>query len=441
MLRLNNKPIWNLTDLKREFDPIQLYNCRKEFEHFANVHCMVLSARLANDSDEACDAYYLTKDFWREILKSEPEPEKDAKAFLWEFLNKKIEEELGDSRNEAQLSKLRNEMEKEISISMLDKKIEHIIKNIEATDGGLSVVHLLAICEISETDARDYAFVVTTETESVLTKEQQSDINTFDLCGCASNMIRTVRLKASKYTYKYYIYEKESLDNTDFINTVKLEAITDINKYNQVTIELYNSRKSFVGKFSIKPGEHRYITIADGKLIRILPAINISNGCCVYRGGYGSDIVKILKGNLPARTVAKFKPESFVALNEKNGAILICDGSVITNYCNIESDYRTKLLLDTALVKLNVVEINNTGEVVEVLTTDGKVRRIMSYVNGNYVWDIGKPCEERRVSLTKDNLFDEGTKKSGEILEEVSSPDRTETALLLHNGECRIKRI
>ena len=438
MLRLNNTPIWNMTDLKREFNPIHLYNCREEFERFANVHCMVLSSKLANGSDEACDAYYLTKDFWREILKSEPETEKEAKACLWEFLNKKIEEELGDSQNEAQLNKLRNEIEKEISISKLDEKIEHIVKSIKATNE-FSVVHLLAICEISETDARDYEFDVPKENTSASLEDQQSDITTFDICGCASNVIRTVKLKASKYPYKYYIYEKDSLNDTDFINTVKLEAITDINKYNHVTVEFYNSNKSFVGKISIKPGEHRFVTIADGKLIRILPAISISNGCCVFRGGYSSDIVKIQKGILPPRAIAKFKPESFVALNEKNGVVLVCDGSVITNHCSVESDYRTRLILDTTLVKLNVVEINNNGEAIKVLTTDGKVRRIMSCVNGNYVWDIGKPCEERRTSLTKANFFDEVNKKSGEILEEVFSPDRTESALLLYSGECRIK--
>lgn len=70
ILKLNNVPIWNLTDMQREFSPLAAYAVLQDFCDFAQVHCVPLPTCLETKAAEKIERYqaqYLKKEFWLNI--------------------------------------------------------------------------------------------------------------------------------------------------------------------------------------------------------------------------------------------------------------------------------------------------------------------------------------------------------------------------------------
>lgn len=443
MLRLNNVPIWNLIDLKNEFSPIELFRQRDEFLRFAKVHCMVLSTRLTDSSQESYEAYYLTKEFWFNVLSGKWNiATQDDNSALWCFLNYRAQEELGDSSDEEE-SKIKADIEKEVSDAQLDDKlryIENCISSNQSEANSLLSASLLAICEIAEVDARECRFS-SLHQEEAESDNQQTNIELISGDENNTNKVIAVSLKASKKPYKFRAYDETNLTPGSVINTVCIEATPGVNKYDNVVMEFYNRHDILIATITIRPGEHRFATVTQGKLIGFLPAVSIENGCCVYRTGYNSQSTKIRIEDEQPRTISKFEPTSFVSLGKNGGAILIRDGKIVTDYCKVGMDHRTRLVLEMLLAGLNVAEIAHFGESVKVLTAEGKVYSILSRNGDNYVWQnvsLKAPEAENCVALSEEIRVEKSKTKNGDTLETVVSLDNSETAELMRSGECKI---
>ncbi|MBR6777617.1 MAG: hypothetical protein IKM27_07710 [Clostridia bacterium] len=439
MLRLNGVALWNLTDLKREFSPVELYEKRSEFLLFARVHCMVLSSRLIDSDNDTYEAYYLTKAFWYGVLNDcDKYCSDNSESELWRHLEKSI----GDKYSDAEaVEGIKTEIEKELSDAEIHEKLAYVEEQLKALElKETSAVCVLAICEISEIDARscDYKSTAKNADDAPCVQEGISCLDSDMLDGAE---ILSVSFKASKQAFRYRKYDSASLSSGSRISTVCIEALQGVNKYDNVMLELYNGDDKLESTVTLRPGEHRYVTVADGRIIDFLPAVNIEDGLCVYRKGYGSKNTVISAKNKQDRTVAKHEPSAFVSLGQNNGALFVCGGKLITEYCTVETDYRTRLMLEMILSELKVIEMINSGQNVKVLTEEGKVYSILARNGDRYSWSrisLKAPEKDGCISLLGEKHKCLDPTSNGDAIEKAISSDNRQSALLMRNGECRI---
>lgn len=431
MLRLNGKPIWNIVDLKNEFSPTEIYRQKKDFLLFAKVHCMVLSTRLTDNRGDGYEACFLTKDFWYKILSFDESITSEI-PWLDFFVEKRIVEELGESYSKSEEKSVREDIENEIKDAFIREKIDCIIK--DSNEDMLKALVLLAICEIAEIDAREQSFAAAVADNTSVQLENEVREIVFD-------DDKTLTLEASKTHYLLRVFEGNVLPTDAKIRTIKLEAVASVNKYDNAVLDFCNKNGEIISSVSVRPGEYRYINVVLNEVIGFLPSVSMENGCCVYRNGYNSRNIKIAtKGSQP-RTISKYEYEGLVSAGKNAGAIFIRNGKIVTDYCDISLDYRTKIIFDMIAASLDIVEIAYVSDTVKVLADNGRVYSIL-LCNGDVCsWgnvSVKSPEAENVVSLRKEIRIGREKKNAENILESTVSCDETETAALLRSGECEI---
>lgn len=439
MLRLNSKPIWNIVDLKREFSPAEIYGRKKDFLLFAKVHCMVFPTRLSERGDDSYEACYLTKSFWYGILAFNYDGSISPEgSWLDYFLEERIKEELGESYGKSDEADAREEAGYEVRDACLKEKLDYICANAKIGDSEeekLKALVLLAICEITEIDARNQKFDdCVPEEKGAQPIKEFKDIE-------LNEESHILNLEASKTHYRFGVFENDSLPSGMHIRTLRIEAEASKNKYDNVILDFCNKNGEIIRSVILRPGEYRYLNVAGGEVIGFLPSVSIENGCCVYRNGYGSGSIKIATSDNKPRTISKTEYECFASAGKNAGVLFASGGKIVTDYCEVPLDYRTKLVFDMVIAGLNVVEIAYVSGDVKVLSDSGKVYSIL-YSDGDLCgWhniSLKLPDEENVVSLSNEMRIGKEPVTAEDVLETAVSFNGTETAALLRSGECRI---
>lgn len=434
MLRLNSKPIWNIVDFKKEFSPTEIYRQKKEFLVFTKVHCLVLSTRLDDNNGESYEAGFLNKEFWYKILSFDEDISSDV-PWIEFFVQRRISEELGETYSKSEEKSVREDIENELEDAFIREKLDYIIQDCKVKNTDIKALVYLAICEIAEVDARGQTFTCDTAENIAVQSENEIQDVVFDAAN--NNLV----LDASKIHYRFKTFEEDVLPANEKIRTIRLEALASVNKYDNAVLELCNKNGEIIGSVTVRPGEYRYMNIIGDEVICFLPSVSIENGCCVYRNSYGSRNIKIATDGSQPRTVSKYECEGFVSVGKNSGALFICNGKIVNDYCDVPLDYRTKLIFDMIATSLNIVEIACVNGIVKVLSDNGKVYGILSCEENSGNWlnfSVKSPETENVVTLRDSIRIGREQKNEEDVLEVAFSCDGAEKASLLRSGECRI---
>ena len=390
ILKINDEPILNFLDLKRQFNPIYFYQHLEMFCAFAEVHCLPLRTLLTNKkTGTKYMSKYLTKEFWLMVIQSSGRftditPEEQFDKITEVILRTKSDQD--DDVEE--IMEAKNVLAREIEDAEINDKLSVLCRLFSEQEAYYKVVPLLAICELAEIapsqvdvslwndKTRSVVIPKISEENLQLTKMVQksetlgsmrhdSEIEFF-------NYDHDVYLTAGAYVYKFWYHEENRLGKDKRIKTVLIAAKGGTNHYASVKIELYSPKtKKMVQTVILKKDEYRYCNVSGGKIIKFLPIVSISDDLCVMRKALGSSNLFIQPKNAESWQLNIDGVSSFVACGNKLGFILVQDGKINTQFFRPAEDYFHKLRLE--MVPLPVVEVMVQGEQYFFLLEDGTV--------------------------------------------------------------------
>lgn len=422
ILKLNHVPIWNLTDLQREFSPLAAYEVIQDFCYFARVHCAPLPLHLRSEKNgKSTPAVYLKKEFWLDILTRRDWPDaKSATECMTYFVQKRLEEASGilfqkevdpsqSDDKKAQIKHIRAQIEQETCDAMLTKKLEHICKSggFQATpEDSRKAVMLLAICEIAEVNPLTQTFQ---QTQSSATEHKEPDAFLYE---------KNAVLVAAEEPYRFWYHDDDTIPEGQRIRTVRIKSQPGANPYTVVKIELYNKKtRECLQKITLTPDEYCYCNALEGSIVCILPNVDIGRDLCLFRKNSSRADYEIVPRN-GAPWNLKHGNISCVAVAEREADfLLLADGKVNTAFYKPAKDYLIQLQFD--MIMGNAVEILFTQKGYSVLLEDGTVLT------------NGKAETKKRVRLRGNHR----TKASAEDIREVAlSADGSAAVALQKKG-------
>lgn len=384
ILKLNGQPVLNFADLQKEFSPLDIYAQLEAFDSFAAVHCVPLPLQLfhtENGVQTRCRANYFDKAFWQKVLRSaalretapqQLEQKTDAADYFSSFVQALYENKIGitkpedRSREPVEGETIRAEMDGELADAKIYEKLKYICES-GGLRGGFAdmqkAVILLAICEISEQNALSVSFQSAPIEEA--SEEESGGIMPFPY-------ERTAPLTARNQPYRYWYYTSDSLAQGAHISTVRIEAKAGSNHYEKVVVELYHEQScACVQKLELEIGEFRCCNVADGRIIKLLPSVSISDDMCLIRESYKTEEISVLSPDTEGWSLNAEGISGFAAGTKNIGFLLVQNGKVNTSFYKAPDAYITRLKFDT--VSLPVVEVTIEGDQYDALLADGTV--------------------------------------------------------------------
>lgn len=362
ILRINDTAVLNFYDLHSKFSPRPIYDQLEAFDHFAAVHCVPLPLQLTDTrSGKKYVASCLTKEFWHGILHDTQWPEDAASPedCLKAFLHRQVEA-CGDDGGACQ-----TQADKEAADAGLMEKLEFITHSAGTGQDVRKAVLLLAICELAEVDPRktDASSWKSPSSAEAGPHKKKSEPSFFP-------HDQTAYLTPGNHPYQYWCYDDETLASGVRIQTVRIEAVESGNQYAQVKVELYSQRSNqCLCRFYLKSGEFRYCTVAQGRIIRLLPGVSLSDDLCLSRPNYAASEIKVCPRDGEAWTLKADRVSFFCTGSRKQGFLLIQNGKVNSKFYQGAEDYLTRIQLE--MVALPVVEARVAEDGYELLLENG----------------------------------------------------------------------
>lgn len=363
-LRINHVPVLNFLDLRSMFSPLALYQELETFEAFAAVHCVPLPLQLFSpERGVRYNAECLSKAFWHGLLRRVEWPEDGGSLAecLVPLLNQELDRLSGGDRTERE--SLEEQLEEELADAALLEKLDFIMESARA--GARQAILLLAICELAEVDPRKTAAMDwrRAEGDCGAPAAAPAEAGSFPYEG-------TVCLTAGSQTYRYWCYDRETLEPGAEIRTVRLEGKACGNQYAMVRIELYGETSgACIQRLTLNSGEFRYCTACRDRIIHFLPDISVSDSLCLSRSDWRSADIQVAPKDGEPWTLNGERVTSFSAGSKNAGFLLVQDGRVNTGFYREAQDYMTRLQLEMLI--LPVVEARVCEEGYELLLSDG----------------------------------------------------------------------
>lgn len=361
ILRINDTAVLNFYDLQSKFSPPQVYAQMEAFDHFAAVHCVPLPLQLTDaGSGKRYIAEFLTKEFWHGLLHCAQWPADAASPedCLMSFLHRQTDACGENGRDH------RTQADKEAADAGLTEKLAFIIRCAETGRDFRKAVLLLAICELAEADPRktDAGNWKPAPSTDAGTHKQENTPSLFPFD-------QTAYLIPGSQTYQYWCHDGEALEPGAKIQTMRIEAVESGNQYAQVKVELYSQKTGRrLRTFNLKSGEFRYCTVTQGRIIRLLPGVSLSDDLCLSRPNYASPEIKVCPRDGEAWTLNADRISFFCAGSRSQGFLLIQNGKVNSKFYKA-ADYLTRIQLE--MVTLPVVEARVGEDGYELLLEDG----------------------------------------------------------------------
>lgn len=383
LLICGGSPILNFKDLQSRFSPTTLYARLGTFCDFSAIHCVPLPLQLIDgESGKRYNAEYITKQFWQQMLRRMewPKQAKSAEACLDFLLQDALlaeEKEQGLqelSQDDEKLRELRQEsMKKEVSDAKLYDKLRFIAKTGAADGDHRKAILLLAISELAEVDVLKTGVGDWEEPQP----PKAGDASAPQKAGGASEVgpvlfpyDHTAYLTAASQAYKYWYHDEDVLAPGAEIRTVKVTANAGGNQYTAVQIELYSTKtKQCLDKITLKNGEYRYCSVSQGRIIKFLPCVSISDDLCLVRPEYDKSDIQVLSSGAEAWTLNGENISSFSADKANRGFLLIQDGRINFQFFKGAEDFFSRLTLE--MITIPAVEVCIRQDGYEVLLSDG----------------------------------------------------------------------
>lgn len=398
ILKIHGKGILHMLDLKREFDPWEIYKQLDVFCSFARIHSLPLSLMLGDER-----AAFLDKKFWYYILNgqydegdtAEDKKEYDAiiscsgdaetclKLFFKDYLMRRSTiKKSDDAKAYLELyfkecfnrqSPLTNEeieagnkslgcmtqnnlkqLDEDIQMGWYAEKISHISKAIDEKDSQEQVrkaVALLAICELAEVDARSHSFRTA----------KQTGIEDF-------TAEKALTLKTGDLPYQYWHYEDKTLKEEEQIRTVKLTA----SGTGKAVIELHSAGKNqCVERVELKAGESRWLNAVGNRVVKFLPNISMCGDQTITQVTRGQEKLQIRGAKNDEWTLNISDVSSFSTSGEHDGFLLIRNGEIVSLYYHRCSDAVSQMRLE--MIPGPIVEVMLTGDGYLILRNNGQI--------------------------------------------------------------------
>ncbi|MCD8131339.1 MAG: hypothetical protein LUE16_08695 [Lachnospiraceae bacterium] len=390
ILKLNGEGVLNFIDLKKSFSIWEIYRERDAFIEFAKVHCIPLPTpcrKMGEEEptermdetewetqDEKLFLEYLTKQFWLDLLTRTKEwPEcNGAEETLKTIIQTEMFLETADIRWDVSGKDTARTDTRETDADLiraehmsmrLDDKIAHIKESggfSDAPEDAKTVLELLAICEISEVDALQISFGRPGQKE-----EDQEEIRLL------SGNEGTLYLQTRKKPYRFWYYTSDTLADGEKISTMRIEARSGGNRYEDVKIEFYSDADgSLIHRTCLSVKEYRYCNVTAGRMIKFLPAVSISDDLALIRENYAKSEISVLSPDADKWTLNE-DFSCFAADTGKRGFLGVTNGKVNTSYYQALKDYMAKLRFDMIMIPVVEVRIGENGY--ELLTEEGSV--------------------------------------------------------------------
>lgn len=389
-LKINGVPILNFMDLKRHFDPMDIYWHLEAFCGFAEVHCLPLSTLLTNkETATKYVAQYLTKEFWLKTIRSSNHYIDLSVKNQFDMIREDIFKDMIDpDDDEEDIAEAVKDFKREIEDADIYDKLTHISRLLGEQEALKKTISLLAICELAEIEPDQVDVSLWNEELRISGAVHKSENSTYishtgQRAAVSGNVDygsditsftydQDVYLTTGAYVYKYWYHDEDLLVDGKCIKTVRIIAKSGSNRYASVKIELYSSKtKSLVQTVILKKDEYRYCNVSDGKIIKFLPILSISDELCVMRGELENPNLLIQARNAEAWPLNIDQVSSFVACEKGHGFLMVQNGKINAQFFKPAEDYFYKLRLE--MVPLPVVEILVHEDRYFLLMEDGSV--------------------------------------------------------------------
>ena len=269
----------------------------------------------------------------------------------------------------------------EYSDAEINKKIEFIEKNGNCKENARKTVLLLAICELSECDARkaNWKKTVSTVPEVKKVPQKQKNKNKQVSAKPESTVVaspfpyeNSISLDCSNITYRFLCYDSNYLEKGKTIRTVKIIANKSSN-YKTSVIELFSQKeKTCIQRIALQSGEYVYVNATGDKIIKALPDIFASQDTFIVKKQNALKIYHTTKDAWMPDTSAFNNITCVATGSDSEGFLILNDGKVITYNCRmIESNYTASLGVKSIISP--VAEIAKVDVGFAILLNDGTV--------------------------------------------------------------------
>ena len=145
------------------------------------------------------------------------------------------------------------------------------------------------------------------------------------------------------------------------------------NKSAELTLELCaESDGTTIYALTLKQEEYIYCNAVDGRIIKFLPIISISEDLCIIRKKYASSELTIYQKDAESWTLDGDNVISFAAGNSSTGFLLVNnDGKINYIFYNPAKDFFVRAALDTISRPVVEAVINSKGY--QLLLNDGTI--------------------------------------------------------------------
>lgn len=383
VLKVQGEPVLNFWDVKYGFSPLELYSQLESFISFAAVHCVPLPLQIVDlENQNRYIAEYVTKDFWYRILCRTEWPASGAIIDCFKNIVEDVIAEaagLDDEEPNADRIKLISQaFDKELSDCKIYDKLRFIDKMCGNTDQIRKVICLLAISELSEMD------VLKTEIHIWKNTFPDSNVGSGGINNLENKDFSTENditffqyekeaiLPVGNEPYRYWYYDSDAITPGAVIHTVRIEAKGNANQYAVLRIELYSEKdRSCVQSISLKKGEWRYCSVFQGKIIKFLPSISVSDDLCLMRKKYSEADITVMSNGAEDWSVDADDVSTFSAGSRNQGFLLIQNGRINSKFYKPAEDYFTRLQLD--MITFPVIEVNINEKGYQLLLENGTV--------------------------------------------------------------------
>ncbi len=377
-IRIDDKSILNFYELQKNFEPLALMENLDEFKSFAAVHCIPLPLYYTDNDNERQKAEHITKEFMNFLLNLESVPQTEsAWDYLYSLLISRCEVISGvknedgsyvfeNWQDEKQWKDEYLRMEEEIAFFKLREKLDHIIASGKLTNSikdELKSIILLAICEMSEVDARKYSFKGACEFSDKMKNENPILPFTYT---------HTVNFETRSMPYRFKYHDEDVLSAEKTIHTVRINAIAGRNKYETVKIELYSDNGEIIQQIKLNNGEYRHCNVSNEKVIKFLPTISAGREGYMVRESYDSSEITIITDEKDPITFMESRKRdisSFNFLNTNSGFSYIIDNKLrldekTSSYpeLNYIKNVVEAVLIDDGYILLNKYGITNSNK-------------------------------------------------------------------------------
>lgn len=365
LFRINGIPVLHFFDLKRNFNPWSILHQADAFVDFARVHCVPVRQYLTDaDTGTAYQAEYLTKQFWLERLCTDgPETGGTALCQLQRLLEQLADEACVKNKACDRDTLLRS-CQKEMADARIVEKIDFISGQQKTDVSGDTILRLLAVAMLAEVEPKAI--------DASLWKDAQNPAEDAPPEIFPFPDVEELYLPPGEQAYRYWYHDSEELAAGSRIRTVRITAQKSAVPYAAVRIELYSRRtEDCVYSIDLHQEEYRYVTVADGQVIKFLPTLSVGDDMLLCRKPATSRTITVACGRAEPWELKADEVSSFAAGSPDTGFLLVAGGRLIVDFFKPAEDHFYRLAME--LLPLPVVEAEIVGGRYQLLLEDGTV--------------------------------------------------------------------